>query len=57
MEIRIAFLQILPGETREENLSIGKKACAEAGKKGAELALFPGMRSAGYALLQDGAGG
>ena len=30
MDIKIALLQLLPGETLEENLEIGIKACREA---------------------------
>ncbi len=50
--IHIAFLQLLPGKTLEEQLDIGQKACREAKKKGAEIALFPEMWSDGYFLPQ-----
>ena len=53
MNIKIAFLQLLPGKTLEENLSIGKRACALAKEKGADVALFPEMWSDGYYLPQD----
>ena len=53
MELKIALLQLLPGKTLEENLSIGKKACIEAKEKGADVALFPEMWSDGYYLPQD----
>ena len=53
MDIKIAFLQLLPGKDLEENLSIGKKACKEAKEKGADIALFPEMWSDGYYLPQD----
>ena len=53
MEIKIAFLQLLPGKDLEENLSTGKKACIEAKEKGADIALFPEMWSDGYYLPQD----
>lgn len=53
MKIKIAFLQILPGKSLEENLSIGIKACIEAKEKGADIALFPEMWSDGYDLPQD----
>ena len=53
MELKIALLQLLPGETLEENLSIGKNACVEAKEKGADVALFPEMWSDGYYLPQD----
>ena len=53
MIINIAFLQILPGKSLNENLIIGKKACVEAKEKGADIALFPEMWSDGYYLPQD----
>lgn len=53
MKIKIAFLQILPRKSRNENLSIGREACIEAKKKGANIALFPEMWSDGYNLPQD----
>lgn len=53
MELKIALLQLLPGKTLEENLSIGKKACIEAKEKGADVALFPEMWSDGYYLPED----
>jgi len=53
VELKIALLQLLPGKTLEENLSIGKKACVEAKDKGADVALFPEMWSDGYYLPQD----
>ena len=53
MEIRIAFLQLLPGRNLEENLETGRKACREAKEKGADIALFPEMWSDGYYIPQD----
>ena len=53
MEIRIAFLQVLPGKTLEETLETGRKACREAKEKGADVALFPEMWSDGYFIPQD----
>ena len=53
MNIRIAFLQLIPGNNLEDNLAIGKKACIEAKEKGADIALFPEMWSDGYYLPQD----
>ncbi len=53
MNIKIAFLQLMPGSDLEENISIGKKACMEAKEKGADIALFPEMWSDGYYLPQD----
>ena len=53
MKINIAFLQILPGKSIQENLIIGKKACLEAKERGADIALFPEMWSDGYYLPQE----
>ena len=53
MIIRIAFVQLIPGKSIEDNLAIGKKACVEANEKGADIALFPEMWSDGYYLPQD----
>jgi predicted amidohydrolase len=53
MIIRIAFVQLIPGKSIEDNLVIGKKACVEAKEKGAYIALFPEMWSDGYYLPQD----
>ena len=53
MNIKIAFSQILPGKTTDENLLIGKNACIEAGKNGADIVLFPEMWSDGYNLPQN----
>lgn len=53
MDIQIAFLQLLPGKSLEENFAIGKNACIEAKEKGADIALFPEMWSDGYALPQE----
>ncbi len=53
MEIKIAFIQILPGKDLSENFSLGKKACIEAKEKGADVALFPEMWSDGYYLPPD----
>lgn len=39
--LKIALLQISPRKTLEENLEKGIRACREAKKKGAEIALFP----------------
>ncbi len=53
MMIRIAFLQLLPGNSTDEQLALGKKACAEAKAKGADIALFPEMWSDGYRIPRD----
>lgn len=46
MNIKIGFIQLLPGKNLEENLMIGKKACAEAKDKGGICAFLkhPGLR-------------
>ena len=53
MNLKIGFLQILPGKSLEENFLIGKRACIEAKDKGADIALFPEMWSDGYDLPQE----
>lgn len=53
LNLRIAFLQLLPGRSTEEQLQIGTRACIEAKRRGADIALFPEMWSDGYALPQD----
>ncbi len=52
MKLKIAFIQLLPGNDLEANLEIGKNACIEAKEKGADIALFPEMWSDGYNLPQ-----
>lgn len=49
-KLRIAFLQLLPEKTTEENMIKGMKACREAKKQGADIALFPEMWSTGYQI-------
>ena len=53
MIIRIAFVQLIPGKSIEDNLVIGKKACVEAKEKGADIALFPEMWSDGETMGTD----
>ena len=53
MKIKIAFAQLLPGKDPDENLLIGKNACAEAKENGADIVLFPEMWSDGYRLPRD----
>ena len=53
MEIRIAFLQLIPGKTQEENLENGLASCRKAKEMGADVALFPEMWNDGYAIPQD----
>lgn len=51
--LKIAFLQLLPGGSLRQQMELGKKACIEAKKRGADIALFPEMWSDGYYLPQD----
>ena len=53
MKLKIAFLQLLPADSIEDNLEIGIIACKEAKKKGADIALFPEMWSIGYKFSHD----
>lgn len=48
--LKIALLQIAPGEGLEENMEKGIKACREAKSMGADIALFPEMWSNGYRI-------
>lgn len=53
MKLKIAFLQLLPGKTLQEQYDTGKTACEKAKKMCADIALFPEMWSDGYYLPQD----
>ena len=48
--LKIALLQIAPGETLKENLDKGMEACKKAKSMGADIALFPEMWSNGYRI-------
>ncbi len=48
--MKIAFLQIAPGGTLEENLEKGLRYCRQAAELGADIALFPEMWSNGYRI-------
>ena len=52
MKLNIAFLQLLPGKTLQEQSDKGRKACEKAKEIGADIALFPEMWSDGYYLPQ-----
>lgn len=52
-EIKIALLQIMPGNNIDENLEIGIRACRKAKKDGADMVLFPEMWSNGYKMVND----
>lgn len=49
-KLKIALLQIAPGNTIEDNLKKGIDACLWAKKQGADIALFPEMWSNGYRI-------
>ncbi len=53
MDVKIALLQLLPGNDTKEQLRIGKTACEKAKTMGADIALFPEMWSSGYKIPQD----
>lgn len=48
MKLKIAFIQLFPGGSAEDNLEKGINACREAQAGGADIALFPEMWSSGY---------
>ena len=48
--LKLALLQVAPGDSLEENLQKGLAVCREAKAKGADIALFPEMWSNGYRL-------
>ena len=48
--LKIALLQIAPGDTLEENLKKGVGYCRRAAALGADIALFPEMWSSGYRI-------
>lgn len=51
--LKIALLQILPGNSLEQNLQKGIAACRKARESGADIALFPEMWSNGYHIPKD----
>lgn len=53
MILRIALLQLMPENELNKQYEIGKAACVEAKKMGADIALFPEMWSDGYEIPQD----
>lgn len=46
--LKVALLQLLPGNSLQENASKGVDACRKAKALGADIALFPEMWSTGY---------
>ncbi len=53
MKLKIALLQLLPGNSLKEQMDIGTDACRKAKEKGADIALFPEMWSTGYRINQN----
>ena len=54
-KLKLALLQLLPGNSAEENLRKGMAACRTAKERGADLALFPELWSNGYRLSKSSA--
>lgn len=53
MELKVALLQLLPGDGLSRQEEIGRAACVRAREMGADIALFPEMWSDGYEIPQD----
>ena len=53
MKVKIAFIQLIPGETIGEQYETGQAACQKAKAMGADIALFPEMWSCGYDIPQE----
>ncbi len=53
ISLKIALLQLLPGQDAKENLQKGIAACRDAKAMGADIALFPEMWSVGYTIPED----
>lgn len=51
--LKIALLQIMPGNNIEENRRIGEEACRKAKLFDADIALFPEMWSCGYSFPEN----
>jgi len=52
-KLKIALLQLMPGNTQAENLEKGIVACKQAKEMGADIALFPEMWNVGYNIPQN----
>lgn len=48
--LKVALLQLKPGESIDENLQKGLTACRKSKEMGADIALFPEMWSVGYQI-------
>lgn len=53
MKVKIAFIQLIPGETIVERYETGQAACQKAKAMGADIALFPEMWSCSYYIPQE----
>ena len=53
MNLKLAFIQLLPCGTVSGQLSAGLDACRKAKAMGADIALFPEMWNCGYDIPQD----
>ena len=53
MNLKIAFLQLMPEKSTKENMEKGAAACRKAAAMGADIALFPEMFNCGYNIPQD----
>ena len=51
--LKVALLQILPGNTQQANLAKGLAFCRRAKEAGADIALFPEMWNNGYRIPAD----
>jgi len=51
--IKIALLQLMPGQTEKDNLEKGIAACRKSKEMGADIALFPEMWNVGYNIPQN----
>lgn len=51
--LKIALLQLLPESTLDGKLQKGLQSCKKSKEMGADIALFPGMWSVGYAIPEN----
>ncbi|CAF1377230.1 unnamed protein product [Adineta steineri] len=52
--VSVALLQMLPGNSTEENIVIADRYCRQAAEMGADIALMPEMWNIGYSSLFPG---
>ncbi len=53
MKLKIAMLQLMPGNSLQDQLAIGARGCELASANGADIAVFPEMWSTGYNVPQS----